>query len=118
MQSIKSHSARQIIDYLHRTGSRGPLTSANNRSSGQGTRTTPEEYPHKRMSNQKYQIWQPSFYDFNIYSEKKLKQKLDYIHNNPVRARLVKNASNYKYSSYRNYYMDDDKLIKIDKINI
>jgi putative transposase len=34
-------------------------------------------------------IWQPGYYDFNIYSDSKLQEKLDYIHSNPVRAGLV-----------------------------
>lgn len=34
----------------------------------------------------RYRLWQPGFYDFNIYSQGKLLEKLDYVHNNPVKA--------------------------------
>jgi len=38
-----------------------------------------------------------------IFSTKFLWSKLDYIHLNPVRARLVEKASHYTYSSAINY---------------
>ncbi len=44
-------------------------------------------------------IWQPSFYDFNIYSESKLHQKVEYIHWNPVRAGLCKRPEDWPWSS-------------------
>lgn len=106
MQGIKSHSARQIVDYLYHRGRRGPLTSSKPRL-GQGTQDTHykkhavrSEYPRRRMSEQKFKIWQPSFYDFNIYTEEKLYQKLNYLHYNPVRAGLADEPSDYPYSSY------------------
>ncbi len=59
-------------------------------------------------------IWQKSFYDFQIYSDKKLEQKLNYIHNNPLKAGLIKDLKDYPWSSYQNYYLNNNKLIKID----
>jgi len=64
----------------------------------------------------KYSIWQPDFYDFNIYSEKKLEQKLNYIHHNPVKAKLIKNPEDYPWLSYRNYHNNDHSLIIIDSL--
>jgi len=34
-------------------------------------------------------FWQARFYDFNVYSQKKKLEKLDYIHANPVTRKLV-----------------------------
>lgn len=122
MHGIKSHAARQVVDYLYHTGRRGPLTSSRY-SSGQGTRATHTmtratagTYPRRRMSEQKYQIWQPSFYDFNIYSEKKLQQKLDYIHYNPVRAGLCEKPDDWPWSSYLFYKSGQKGKITIDTI--
>jgi putative transposase len=42
-----------------------------------------------RTKGQKHQVWQESFYDFNIHTEKKLHEKLNYMHSNPVTWRLV-----------------------------
>jgi REP element-mobilizing transposase RayT len=44
-------------------------------------------------------IWQKSFYDFGIYSEEKFRQKLDYIHANPVRKGIVDDPVDYRFSS-------------------
>ncbi len=30
-------------------------------------------------------LWQPRFYDFNVYSAKKIREKLEYMHANPVK---------------------------------
>ena len=38
-------------------------------------------------------------------------QVIRYIHNNPVKAKLVSEASDYKWSSYKSYVDNKDKLI-------
>ena len=128
IQAIKSHSARQIVDYLYTVGRRGPLTSPKNSRLGQGTQATHDgmlaslrgdrvtrgEYPHRRMSEQQYKIWQPSFYDFNIYSEEKLNQKLNYIHLNPVRAKLCENPEDWLWSTARFYLTGERGNIRVD----
>ncbi|MFA5051515.1 MAG: transposase [Patescibacteria group bacterium] len=110
--AIKGHSARRIVDLINQSR-RGPLTSPSV-SLGQGTQATRREYPHRRMSDQKYIIWQSSFYDFNIYSEKKLLEKLAYIHDNPRRAGLAVRALDYPYSSARSYFFGDHSLVSVN----
>ena len=34
-------------------------------------------------------FWQPRFYDFNVYSSRKKREKLEYMHANPVKRGLV-----------------------------
>ena len=48
-------------------------------------------------------FWQAKSYTFHIYTEKKLQEKLEYIHLNPVRAGLVAKAENWRWSSARWY---------------
>ncbi len=69
---------------------------------------------HHPNKNRRYQVWRDGFWSTNIYSDKFFHQKLDYIHNNPIRAGLVKNLDDYPWSSYQNYYLDNHLLIKID----
>ena len=47
----------------------------------------------------KREVWQPDFDDREIRSEKGYLDARHYIHQNPVRARLVVNAEDYPYSS-------------------
>ena len=56
---------------------------------------------HKRNSD--YQFWTHENHAMEIFSSKFVEQKLDYIHNNPVRAGLVENPEEYIYSSAKNY---------------
>jgi len=81
--------------------------------------THKESKNHKR--GLKFKIWQPSFYDFNVYSIKKLREKLNYIHKNPIKHGLVKDISQYKFCSWpglgqdrRNYEMNDHSTFKIN----
>lgn len=48
-------------------------------------------------------FWQPKSYTFHIYSERKLEEKLQYVHLNPVRAGLVSQAVDWRWSSARWY---------------
>lgn len=56
---------------------------------------------HSRNKN--YQVWQYGNHAEEIYTEKFLWSKMDYIHLNPVKAGLVAKASDYIYSSASNY---------------
>lgn len=47
----------------------------------------------------KKRIWQKSFYDYVLDSEKKLITKLTYIHRNPLKEGFVEKEDHYKYSS-------------------
>ena len=60
-------------------------------------------------------VWQDSYWDKNIYSERFLRQKLSYVHRNPLRAGLVEQPEDYPYSSYRDYALGDDSLFQIDR---
>lgn len=68
---------------------------------------------HKR--NSEYQVWTHENHAIEIYSDKFLQQKLDYIHQNPVRAAIVESAEEYIYSSAKNYFCNKG-LIEIDLI--
>src|ERR1700719_3901478 len=45
-------------------------------------------------------FWQPRFYDFNVYSSYKVREKLEYMHANPVKRGLVKNPGAWMWSSF------------------
>jgi putative transposase len=47
-------------------------------------------YADKSAQNDPF--WQPKYYPFNLYSATKAREKLDYMHFNPVRAGLVYRA--------------------------
>ena len=61
-----------------------------------------------------YQLWQEGFHPQRIQSEEMMRQKINYIHNNPVRRGYVDDAINWVYSSARNYLKDDHSVLEID----
>ncbi|MEM0575518.1 REP-associated tyrosine transposase [Flavobacterium polysaccharolyticum] len=67
---------------------------------------------HSRNKN--YQFWQYGNHPEEIYTNKFMWTKLDYIHLNPVRAGIVEKASHYVYSSASNY-VNDTGLLKVEK---
>lgn len=48
---------------------------------------------------QRFKIWEDRYDDVYLHSRSVCETKIDYIHNNPVRAGLVSNPSDYPYSS-------------------
>ena len=71
-------------------------------------------YPINKYLNQKGSLWQEDYFEHIIRNKLDFKEKVDYIHKNPVKAGLVENMKEYKYSSYRNYYFGDESIIRID----
>jgi REP element-mobilizing transposase RayT len=62
------------------------------------------QYNAQRHSrNEKYQMWTHENHPINVYSPEFAREKLDYIHNNPVRAGIVRKPEEYVYSSASNY---------------
>ena len=61
-------------------------------------------------------LWKRSFYDFNLISERKFLEKLEYIHQNPVRWGLTLNPGDWAYSSFRAWYGMPDVKFEIDRI--
>ena len=69
----------------------------------------------KKQGNiSKYQFWQHHNKPIELWSEKVIKQKIDYIHNNPVESGFVTNPIDWKYSSARNY-QEDNTVLEIDE---
>lgn len=97
IRSIKSYSAKKIIDKL--------------------IIDNPELLKKFQIEDNKsnFQIWQEGFHPKEIISESEFKQKIEYIHNNPVKAGYVCNAEEWKYSSI-GYYIGKNSLISIERI--
>ncbi|WP_452598216.1 REP-associated tyrosine transposase, partial [Pontimicrobium sp. MEBiC01747] len=69
----------------------------------------------KNTTTTKHQFWQHHNKPIELWSEQVIKQKIDYIHNNPVEAGFVVNAIDWKYSSARNF-QDDNTVLEIDNV--
>ncbi len=59
-------------------------------------------------------FWHPRSYDFNVFTKKKLIEKLDYIHWNPVKRGLVASPDQWRWSSDRYYSLEEEGPVKIE----
>jgi len=66
--------------------------------------------------NRDYQFWQQDNHPVELSTNEMIDQKLDYLHENPVKSGFVKNAAEYVYSSAIDYYSTENGLIEIDFI--
>ncbi len=63
-----------------------------------------------------FRVWQRRGYDMNIWSPKKREEKLNYMHNNPVKRGLVKQPGDWPWSSWRYYFWNDTSLLAMDRV--
>ena len=63
-----------------------------------------EEEAEKSKKHKSYKFWKVGSHAIELFSEKFVSQKINYIHENPVKAGLVKNAEEWIYSSASNYH--------------
>jgi putative transposase len=61
-------------------------------------------------------FWQARFYDFNVYTNGKKTEKLNYMHANPVIRGLVKHPKDWPWSSWSFYRKGEPGLIRIDVV--
>ena len=59
-------------------------------------------------------FWQRRYYDFNVWSECKFREKLRYIHRNPVRRGLVDSPEDWPWSSFRHYLTGVEATVEIE----
>ena len=67
-------------------------------------------------------LWQHQFWDRFIRHAKEYSQRLNYIHENPVRKGLVTNPGDWRWSSFSNFSRKESErsacLIQIDYVEL
>jgi len=70
--------------------------------------------PFSEEKSGRKRFWQRRFYDFNVWSRGKSREKLNYMHANPVTRKLVKHPEDWPWSSWNFYEKGEEGLIRID----
>lgn len=65
-------------------------------------------------SGQTHAVWLQDFSSIDIWSHKFIRQKLDYIHMNPVRAGLCDHPAKWRWSSYHAYLPHETGSVPIE----
>ena len=101
MRDFKTFTSTQIIKALQR----------NNRKGFLGILRQAAIHDSK---SEKFRVWQRGFHPIGINTEKFYLQKLQYIHQNPIRKGYVIKPEHWFYSSARNYVGDNNYPLEID----
>jgi REP element-mobilizing transposase RayT len=105
LQYINGIISRRVIDHLKEHGHNSSLQKLRHETRERGYR---------------YSLWDHHSNVFSVTSEDMFMQKVNYIHQNPVRAGLVEEAEDYRWSSVRWWKrcaLDDEPLrMDIDQI--
>ena len=59
-------------------------------------------------------FWQKRYYDRNLRNWREFTVKLRYLHRNPVKRGLVKEAAQWKWSSFRHYALREVGVVEIE----
>lgn len=90
MRHFKSYTARAIIDLFTKKKRTWLLRQI-------------EGAKLKYKKESRYQVWQEGLHPKQIIGDAMMMQKLEYIHNNPVKRGYIDNPEHWRYSSARNY---------------
>ncbi len=99
IRDIKKYTAWEIFDASKEDG-RADLLRFYARNAS--------DVPH-----QKRKLWTKRFDDEVIRNSEMLIAKLEYIHNNPVKAGLVEEPQEFKYSSARDYLSGEKSVLEV-----
>jgi len=105
MQSVKQRFAQRVV--LRRRQRRATNTRPLQKTQGAG-HPLPKPTP----------IWQPRFYDFNLWTEHKRIEKLRYMHRNPVTRGLVMEPEQWRWSSFRSYAFGELGRVQINDCDV
>jgi len=102
LRVLKGITARRVIDHLKENNCLSSLAKLQHA---------------EKDRNHRYSLWQTEKNVLPIFSEGMFMQKVNYIHQNPVRAGLVERAKDYRWSSARIWQggvLEDEPLL-VDK---
>ena len=64
---------------------------------------------------QRRAFWQARFYDFNVWTTRKRVEKLRYMHRNPVKRGLAESPEQWRWSSYRFYFLGEVSQVRVNE---
>jgi REP element-mobilizing transposase RayT len=103
MRDFGTYTSRHLSDLLEQEGRFDVLESFQTAAKADGR-------------GNEYKVWQDDFHPIALESEHFFVQKLNYLHDNPVRKGYVDQPEQWRYSSARNYVLDDDSVIVVEKL--
>jgi hypothetical protein len=127
LPSIGWRAALKIVARASRPLSRGHPARARERDAPATAGETPAPHPSTvgpffvvsgcpSADEQERLLWNRHFHPFHVYTEMKRREKLNYLHNNPVKRGWVKEPGDWPWPSWRFYFLRDASLLAMDRV--
>ncbi|HEX5808119.1 MAG TPA: hypothetical protein VFY25_05595, partial [Anaerolineales bacterium] len=100
LNDMRKFTGRQLLDYCN----------------GHLPKCFIKQFQEHAGKDRERRFWQPSQHPVGIVSEGFLKQKMDYLHDNPCRKGLVHRAEDWRFSSARYWMMRDSDDLELSDI--
>ena len=108
IRDMKKHTANEIIKAI----------TKNNQESRRAWMLNMFEYTGRNNNNnEQYQFWQQDYHPICLDSHEKTRERLHYLHNNPVKSGIVWLPEDYKHSSATDYYTNRKGLLPLIKLD-
>ena len=112
MQMLKQRVSRKMRKHSGTSFFRDLRPALINR--GRGTHLQEAAHPICEDGRLVSAFWMERFYDFNVHNQKKITEKLDYMHANPVKRGLAEHPGDWMWSSWGRIVKGEKGLIEID----
>lgn len=107
IRDIKKYSSKRIIEATN--------TNSESRREWMLNRFSFNAKKHSRNKN--YQVWTHENHAIHLYNPLFIAEKLEYLHQNPVRAGIVVNPEDFLYSSARNY-AEMESVLEVELLSL
>ena len=102
MRSFKSFTSQEILKYLRQENAKSILEQL-------------AFYKKAHKDKATYQLWQEGISPRLIKDDNMMRERIDYIHHNPIKRGYVDEAKHWRYSSARDY-QGIEGLIYVDRV--
>lgn len=68
----------------------------------------------KKLKGERKHFWQARYYDFNVFTQRKMVEKIRYIHRNPVARGMVEKPEDWPWSSFRHWLTGEPGRVEIE----
>ncbi|NIA12861.1 MAG: transposase [Nitrospiraceae bacterium] len=103
VQAFKRHTARELVQWAENTGKNWMLNQFG-------------FFKKRYKRTSRHQVWQEGVHPQILQDDNVLRQKIEYIHNNPVRRGYVDTPEHWRYSSARNFMRVGRPLMALDEL--
>jgi putative transposase len=107
VRDVKKHTSKQIIKAIQENSEESRKEWMLNLFSFTG---------RNNNNNKDFQFWKQDYHPITLDNGEKLQQRLNYLHENPVRSGLVWEPWHYRYSSAIDYWTNEKGMLPVQQL--